>query len=118
VSSRDSRLVVGVSFNGYTREFLELPLAARVLFSALAAPSSTLKDDWLAFSLIPGVQSLKLKETLIALMEAAEAEFVVLCVDDINKSLAPMNTLLELTRTMDTFQRPGDPTGMSRLSIS
>jgi hypothetical protein len=72
-----------VSYSGYTRSFPELPFALRVLFYALAAPSSTLEEAWKAFVPIPGVQSLTLRETLFALMEAAGAENVVLCVDEL-----------------------------------
>jgi hypothetical protein len=94
-----------VFFSGYTQEFLDLPLAARVLFSALAAPASLamLKDNWSAFASIPGVQSLKLKETLLALMKAAEADYLVLCVDEISKAHTPSDTLLELTKTIVRF---------------
>lgn len=118
VSSRDSRrLVISVSYNGYTRPFTELPIAVRVLFYALAAPSNTLEEAWKAFVQIPGVQSLTLRETLFALMEAAEAENVVLCVDEIIRSRMPSDCLVDLTSTMDAFRRASDPEEISRLSI-
>jgi hypothetical protein len=60
---------------------------------------------------------LKLRDTLFALRQAADAEEIVLFVDEVVRSKKPKDILTELTSTMDSFQLPDDPPTKSRVSV-
>jgi 16S rRNA C1402 (ribose-2'-O) methylase RsmI len=71
----------------------------------------TLGRAWAKYILVGGLKYLKLDDTLNAIMQAAEAEQIVLFVDELVKTTEQyrLKTLDELKSTMDSFRKEGDP---------
>ena len=113
---QESCCVVPVSFNGYTIASQDLPVAARVLYSAFS--SSMVATDWMKFSNnVPNIRNLELDTVLWAIMHETNADRIIICVDEISKATNPYDVLTHLVSNLDEFRKPDDSKNITRLGV-